>query len=74
MRGSSVIVRTRPLTVRFTDAGAMGDSPLGALSVAAYPNPGFRRIAHLVLATSAALIPSNASPYPTPSSTMRRSF
>jgi hypothetical protein len=45
MRGSSVIVRTRPLTVRSADAGAMGDlplaAPLGVLSVASSPNPGF---------------------------------
>src|SRR5690349_10999379 len=38
--------------------------------------PGFRHLAHFALAraTSAALIPSNASPSVTPSSMIRRSF
>ena len=38
--------------------------------------PAFQDVTHvsIVRATSAALMPSNASPYPTPSSIMRRSF
>jgi hypothetical protein len=58
--------------------GSIRASPLvlapGFLSVVASPDLGFRRLAHFALATSAALMPSNASPYPTPSSMIRRSF
>src|SRR6266702_1082689 len=58
------------------DTRRTGNGSAGRFAIHRAAGAAFPSLAHfgLARATSAALIPSNASPYPTPSSMMRRSF